>query len=135
MRVSSFGSSSRRSNYSRAFDLPDDVESAECGAVGGAMLPVFLNDLRQSSMEAATAANSNDQQELVELEIEVDDNNIVLYSVGPTVVTDEEHGSGGRFSAASSMLRQKFGVAEIRIVEDIVGAGATRDLGPGCAED
>ncbi|KAL3532741.1 hypothetical protein ACH5RR_006262 [Cinchona calisaya] len=69
LRTPSFGSGSKRSSYSRSFDLPDD--SREYG-VGGAMLPVFLNDLRR-----------NTEQDLVEVTLELDDNSIVLYSVTP----------------------------------------------------
>ncbi|GAB4838079.1 hypothetical protein Ancab_027610 [Ancistrocladus abbreviatus] len=113
MRASSLGSGATGSNCSRAFDLLGNDDGAECGDVGGAMLPVFLNDLRmrQSTIAAATASATNNQQELVEVELEVDENNIVVCSVGQTV-SDEERGGGvvaaGRFSTASSMLRQKF---------------------------
>ncbi|KAM6599986.1 respiratory burst oxidase homolog protein E [Cannabis sativa] len=77
----SFGrsSSSKLSSYSRGFDLPDDLEpeldqEADSYEVGGAMLSVFLNDLRQSS-----------QQDLVEVTLELnDDDSIVVCSVAPT---------------------------------------------------
>ncbi|KAF7849015.1 hypothetical protein BT93_L1337 [Corymbia citriodora subsp. variegata] len=78
---------SRRSSYSRGFDLPEDLDddddeavAAACrgsaddyGSVGGAMLPVFLNDLRQNS-----------QQDLVEVTLELEDDSIVVRSVTPT---------------------------------------------------
>ncbi|GMH13766.1 hypothetical protein Nepgr_015607 [Nepenthes gracilis] len=101
MGASSFGSGSRRSNYSRSFDLPEDEGS--CG-VGGGMLPVFLNDLRRK-----------DSQELVEVELQLEDDNIVVCSVTPNLAGGgEDHGAatGARvstsLSSASNKLRQKF---------------------------
>ncbi|PIN26099.1 Ferric reductase, NADH/NADPH oxidase [Handroanthus impetiginosus] len=64
MRTSSFGSSSR---YSRSFDLPGDSrEPAIYGGVGGAMLPVFLNDLRRN-------INSD---EMVEIPLDFENNSV-----------------------------------------------------------
>ena len=72
VRTPSFGSScSKVSNYRRSFDLPED--SDDYGSVGGAMLPMFLNDLRR-----------NTEQDLVEVTLEIDDDSIVLCSVAPT---------------------------------------------------
>ena len=76
-------SSSKLSSYSRGFDLPDylepdnlDQETDNYG-VGGAMLSVFLNDLRH-----------NNQQDLVEVTLELnDDDSIVVCSVAPTTGT------------------------------------------------
>lgn len=80
MRTSSFGSScSKVSNYSHSYELPEDY-SREYGSGsgmvpgGGAMLPIFLNDLRRT----------NSEQDLVEVTLELDDNSIVLCSVTPT---------------------------------------------------
>ncbi|XP_062091208.1 respiratory burst oxidase homolog protein E isoform X2 [Humulus lupulus] len=82
MKSPSFGrsSSSKLSSYSRGFDLPDDLEpefdqEVDSYEVGGAMLSVFLNDLRQSN-----------QQDLVEVTLELnDDDSIVVCSVAPTI--------------------------------------------------
>ncbi|KAF5956486.1 hypothetical protein HYC85_003711 [Camellia sinensis] len=101
---SSFGSgSSRRSNYSRTFDFPE--ESRDYG-VAGSMLPMFLNDLRQ-----------NNQQELVEVTLELDDDDsIVVCSVTPTsnsnlAVAGEEAAVNGilaRSLSATSRICRKF---------------------------
>ncbi|GMP37054.1 hypothetical protein CsSME_00008929 [Camellia sinensis var. sinensis] len=101
---SSFGSgSSRRSNYSRTFDFPE--ESRDHG-VAGSMLPMFLNDLRQ-----------NNQQELVEVTLELDDDDsIVVCSVTPTsnsnlAVAGEEAAVNGilaRSLSATSRICRKF---------------------------
>ncbi|XP_060188273.1 respiratory burst oxidase homolog protein E-like [Lycium barbarum] len=112
LRSSSLGSSSRRSSYSRNFDLPDDTPaetSLDTGEyVGGAMLPVFLNDLRR-----------NNDEDLVEVTLELDDNSIVLCSVAPTpshnaegTQSEEEeeevpNGFLARSASAASKLRRK----------------------------
>lgn len=78
---SSASMGSKRSSYSRGFDLPEEFDdeedeaaaAADYGSVGGAMLPVFLNDLRQNS-----------QQDLVEVTLELEDDSIVVRSVTPT---------------------------------------------------
>ncbi|KAL0426750.1 UNVERIFIED_CONTAM: hypothetical protein Slati_2849800 [Sesamum latifolium] len=67
MRTSSFGSSSK---YSRSFDLPEVQREPP---LYGAMLPVYLNDLRR---------NVNGD-EMVEVTLELDDNSVVLCSVAP----------------------------------------------------
>ncbi|XP_059634678.1 respiratory burst oxidase homolog protein E [Cornus florida] len=98
---SSFGSSSRISNYSRTFDLPED--SREYGVVGGAMLPMFLNDLRP-----------NNERDLVEVTLELEDDSIVLCSVTPTSNANppagEESANGfmARSLSATSRIRRKF---------------------------
>ncbi|XP_059283599.1 respiratory burst oxidase homolog protein E-like [Lycium ferocissimum] len=111
LRSSSLGSSSKRSSYSRNFDLPDDTPaetSLDTGEyVGGAMLPVFLNDLRR-----------NNDEDLVEVTLELDDNSIVLCSVAPTpshnaegTLSEEEEVPNGflaRSASAASKLRRKF---------------------------
>ncbi|KAF3439730.1 hypothetical protein FNV43_RR18008 [Rhamnella rubrinervis] len=86
MRSPSLGGSS--SNYSRGFELPDDHDLASPGGVhdrheddygvGGAMLPTFLNDLR-----------NNNQQDLVEVTLELDNDSIVVCSVTPTATTSK----------------------------------------------
>lgn len=111
LRSSSLGSSSKRSSYSRNFDLPEDTAvTSDAGGeyVGGAMLPIFLNDLRRN--------NDND---LVEVTLELDDNSIVLCSVAPTPShinaegseEEEEAAPNGflaRSASAASKLRRKF---------------------------
>ncbi|KAF2304150.1 hypothetical protein GH714_028069 [Hevea brasiliensis] len=104
------GSSSRLSNYSRTFDLPDDLDSgasSDC-ELGGAMLPIFLNDLRR-----------NNQQDLVEVTLELDNDSIVVCSVkpNPTSVTSDPGGEVDgdvtgilqRSLSATSRIRRKFG--------------------------
>ncbi|KAK4342361.1 hypothetical protein RND71_038177 [Anisodus tanguticus] len=115
-RSSSLGSSSKRSTYSRNFDLPEDEATEttlDTGGeyVGGAMLPIFLNDLRRNNL---------DDQDLVEVTLELDDNSIVLCSVAPTpshnaegsIVSEEEeevpNGFLTRSASAASKLRRKF---------------------------
>ncbi|KAK0571608.1 hypothetical protein LWI29_018782 [Acer saccharum] len=115
---SSFGRSSPRSNYSRNFDVPDEYEGetqtrrdSDYG-VGGAMLPMFLNDLRR---------NGQQQQDLVEVTIEVENNSIYLCSVNPTAPVPKSDYSGGadardvaesgilsRSLSATSRIRRKF---------------------------
>ncbi|KAH7574516.1 hypothetical protein JRO89_XS03G0306100 [Xanthoceras sorbifolium] len=113
---SSFGRSSSRSNYSRTLDLQDDYEESQTRrdsdyGVGGAMLPIFLNDLRK---------NGQQQQELVEVTLELENNSIYLCSVNPTTpppppqsdnsgdARDVESGILQRSLSATSRLRRKF---------------------------
>ncbi|KAK6273735.1 hypothetical protein POUND7_010818 [Theobroma cacao] len=106
----SFGrSSSKLSNYSRSFDLPDDLEdlSADDYGVGGAMLPIFLSDLQR-----------NNQQDLVEVTLELENDSIVFCSVTPSTppITDQKEASSvtassgilGRSLSATSRIRRKF---------------------------
>ncbi|XP_010273898.1 PREDICTED: respiratory burst oxidase homolog protein E [Nelumbo nucifera] len=69
--------SSRRSNYyTRGFDIPDGHPDF---GVGGAMLPIFLNDL----------SRHNSEQDLVEVTLEFDeDDSIVVRSVTPTTIPE-----------------------------------------------
>ncbi|XP_057507004.1 respiratory burst oxidase homolog protein E-like isoform X2 [Actinidia eriantha] len=101
MRSSSFGSSSRRSNHSRTFDLPEDERySTDYRNGDGAMLPIFLNDLRQ-----------NNQQDLVEVTLELEDDSIVVCSVTPTSNPNpagEDNGLFTRSLSATSRIRRKF---------------------------
>ncbi|KAK4432773.1 Respiratory burst oxidaseprotein E [Sesamum alatum] len=103
MRTSSFGSSSK---YSRSFDLPEVQREPP---LYGAMLPVYLNDLRR---------NVNGD-EMVEVTLELDDNSVVLYSVAPAatasqnaVASAEDEGTSNGFLArstsAASRLRRMF---------------------------
>ncbi|XP_009769453.1 respiratory burst oxidase homolog protein E [Nicotiana tabacum] len=80
-------SSSKRSSYSRNFDMPDDSTAETSEHVGGAMLPIFLNDLQR-----------NNDKDMVEVRLELDDNSIVLCSVTPVsphntnvAAAEEEH--------------------------------------------
>ncbi|PSS15435.1 Respiratory burst oxidase protein like [Actinidia chinensis var. chinensis] len=101
MRSSSFGSSSRRSNYSCTFDLPEDERySTDYRDGDGAMLPIFLNDLRQ-----------NNQQDLLEVTLELEDDSIVVCSVTPTSNPNpagEDNGLFTRSLSATSRIRRKF---------------------------
>ncbi|XP_041005444.1 respiratory burst oxidase homolog protein E isoform X2 [Juglans microcarpa x Juglans regia] len=102
---SSFGrSSSKRSSCSRAFELLDvDLEDRSGGGVvGGAMLPIFLNDLRR-----------NNDRDTVEVTLELEDDSIVVCSVTPTTATAEpaagtSEGVFGRSHSATSRIRRKF---------------------------
>ncbi|XAR51110.1 NAD(P)H oxidase [Bertholletia excelsa] len=99
---SSFTSSSKLSNYGRSFELPQDRR--ESYGVGGAMLPIFLNDLR-----------NNSQRDLVEVTLELEDDSILLCSVTPTSngnAAGELEAAGNRFLArslsATSRICRKF---------------------------
>ncbi|KAK7848479.1 respiratory burst oxidase like protein e [Quercus suber] len=73
MRLSA--SSSKRSNYSRSFDLQDDLDdSTTISGGGGEMLPIFLNGLGRQS----------NSQDIVEVTIELEDDSVVMCSVTPT---------------------------------------------------
>jgi respiratory burst oxidase len=87
---SSFGRhSSRRSNYSRSFELPDDLDDTG----GGPMLPIFLNSLSQSN-----------PQDLVEVTLELEEDSVVVCSVTPT--RDEPRLE--RNLSVTSRIRRKF---------------------------
>ncbi|KAI3430089.1 uncharacterized protein J3R85_008383 [Psidium guajava] len=99
---------SKRSNYSRRFDLPEDFDddddaacrrSADYGGVGGAMLPVFLNDLRQNS-----------QQDLVEVTLELEDDAIVVRSVTPTSNHDWQPAGGRADPTAAAALERNLSI-------------------------
>lgn len=96
---SSFGSSSRRSNYTRKFDLPDDDF---CGAGSGAMLPIFLDDLR---------SRNDDQADLVEVTLQLDDESIFVCSVTPTnsnpIIPPPGGGLIARSLSSSFRIRRK----------------------------
>ncbi|KAJ8750892.1 hypothetical protein K2173_016073 [Erythroxylum novogranatense] len=103
MRTSSpsFGrTSSRLSDYSRRFDLQEDCDDSGAAGdleVGGAMLPIFLNDLRR-----------NNEQDLVEVTLELDKDSIMVCSVNanPTPTTSRLERS---LSSTTSRIRRKFG--------------------------
>lgn len=84
-------SSSRSSNYSRAFDLPqdhirrDDHGFEYNGGGGGAMLPVFLNDLGRNAADQRRGGDYDDDDDLVQvtLELEQQNNSVVLCSIAP----------------------------------------------------
>lgn len=97
---------SKRSSYSHSTSLPE--EDSRNGFVGGAMLPIFLNDL--------TRHGNNHSQDLVEvmLELNDDDDDIVVYSVTPVPndLSEEEAGTGilGRsLSVTSRSIRRTLG--------------------------
>ncbi|KAL9224638.1 hypothetical protein vseg_000656 [Gypsophila vaccaria] len=120
MRPPSVGGGSSRgsTSTSRSFHLQDEETGSIEYAVGGAMLPVFLNDLGRPS-------NANSADELVEVELQVDDHNIYVCSVTPRAMTPTSaraDGGGASFSgggggggllsrslSAASRLRKKFG--------------------------
>lgn len=94
-------SSPKLSNCSRAFDLLDDLEAdyAVGEAVGGAMLPMFLEDLRR-----------NNDHDTVEVTLELQDDSVVVCSVMPTTDTAEAATEGflGRSHSVTSRIRKKF---------------------------
>ncbi|XP_042478306.1 respiratory burst oxidase homolog protein E [Macadamia integrifolia] len=99
---SSVGSSSRRSTYSRRFDFHDDLHFSGEYGVGGAMLPIFLNDL-----------NANNDDDYVQVTLELEDDSIVVRSVTPTggsnpTVFNGIDGLLSRSLSATSKLRRKF---------------------------
>ncbi|XP_024033242.1 respiratory burst oxidase homolog protein E isoform X2 [Citrus clementina] len=109
----SLSRSSSRSNYGRTFELPDDCEDPQSRrtsdyAVGGAMLPIFLNDLSRNSQQEQA-------QDLVELTIELEDDAVVLCSVStptaPARVSRSSHGSRRKFgwlrSGSSSDIEER----------------------------
>ncbi|CAO2823125.1 unnamed protein product [Amaranthus hypochondriacus] len=104
MRPSSVGSgSSRRSNYSRSFHLPDEesgFDYASSAAVGGTMLPIFLNDLVRPS-------SSSSNEDLVEVELQLEDDNIYICSVTPRAMTPRS--ARADHDAASSSASVSFG--------------------------
>ena len=104
MRPSSVGSgSSRRSNYSRSFHLPDEesgFDYASSAAVGGTMLPIFLNDLIRPS-------SSSSNEDLVEVELQLEDDNIYICSVTPRAMTPRS--ARADHDAASSSASVSFG--------------------------
>ncbi|CAL1357425.1 unnamed protein product [Linum trigynum] len=127
-------SGSQLSNYSHSFDLPDDnYEAGPAGSDrddldlghGGAMLPVFLDDLRRNG---GGGGQQRREEELVEVTLELDSDSIVVCSVTPpsaaaTPSSNHHYGGGsedgGRSStqgnkslwrslSATSRIRQKF---------------------------
>lgn len=109
----SLSRSSSRSNYSRTFELPDDCEEPQSRrtsdyGVGGAMLPIFLNDLRKNNQQEQA-------QDLVEVTIELENDAVVLCSVStPTAaarVSRSSHGSRRKFgwlrSGSSSDIEER----------------------------
>lgn len=107
LRTLSSGSGSK---YSRSFDLPEPSREPPLYGVGGAMLPVYLNDLRR---------NINGE-EMVEVTLELDDNSVVLCSVAPTAATGNRNAAAGdeppavssgflsRSASAATRLRRMF---------------------------
>ncbi|KAK8343486.1 hypothetical protein V6Z12_A07G018400 [Gossypium hirsutum] len=92
------GSSSKLSNYSHSFELPedfDDLAGDEYG-VGGAMLPIFLSGLQR-----------NNQQDLVEVTLELENDSIVFCSVTPSTTPQQvgaEEKEGGSVNGSSGIL-------------------------------
>lgn len=110
---SSFGSS-KQSHYTRGFDLPDGSVADRrhnYSHVGGAMLPIFLNDLHR---------HNADDDEFVEVTLELDHDSIVVRGVSPTRTARgdqrrlssspaNEPGIFGRSLSATSKICRKFG--------------------------
>ncbi|TYI17343.1 hypothetical protein ES332_A07G017500v1 [Gossypium tomentosum] len=92
------GSSSKLSNYSHSFELPedfDDLAGDEYG-VGGAMLPIFLSGLQR-----------NNQQDLVEVTLELENDSIVFCSLTPSTTPQQvgaEEKEGGSVNGSSGIL-------------------------------
>lgn len=93
------GSSSKLSNYSRSFELPEDFDdlARDEDGVGGAMLPIFLSDLQR-----------NNQQDLVEVTLELEHDSIVFCKVTPSTTTPQQVGAdekeGGSVNSSSGIL-------------------------------
>ncbi|XP_052200308.1 respiratory burst oxidase homolog protein E isoform X2 [Diospyros lotus] len=111
MRSTSVDSGSRASSYTRTFALPDDHHhsrdsSADYLNFGGAMLPVFLNDLRRNR-------HPNDFVQ-VTLELDAAADSILVCSVAPTsnAAADDQpppaNGFLARSLSATSRIRRKF---------------------------
>ncbi|KAF6146707.1 hypothetical protein GIB67_008993 [Kingdonia uniflora] len=90
-------SSSKRSNYRRSFDIPDEVSDSENNnnyhGVGGAMLPTFLNDLR-----------NNEQNDYVEITLELENDIITVCDINPTGSLNDKFFS--RSVSVTSRLKQ-----------------------------
>ncbi|KVI12225.1 Ferric reductase, NAD binding [Cynara cardunculus var. scolymus] len=86
-------SSDGRSNYSRM--LVED--SNDVYGIGGAMLPIFLNDLQR-----------NNDKDLVEVTLELEDDSIILCSVTPTANNPHPPPISQSPTAVTSRLRRKF---------------------------
>ncbi|KAI3801242.1 hypothetical protein L1987_29346 [Smallanthus sonchifolius] len=89
---------SSRSDGRSHFSYPVD-NSNEVYGIGGAMLPIFLNDLRR-----------NNDQDLVEVTLELEDDSIILCSVTPTANGSNPLHSASQSPTAggASRLRRKF---------------------------
>ncbi|KAI3742155.1 hypothetical protein L1987_59835 [Smallanthus sonchifolius] len=83
-----------RSHFSYPVDNSNDVYG-----IGGAMLPIFLNDVRR-----------NNDQDLVEVTLELEDDSIILCSVTPTANNSNPlyASSQSPTAAGASRLRRKF---------------------------
>jgi respiratory burst oxidase len=103
MRTSSF---ERCTTSKNELDLPENFEADSEKHVYGAMLPVFLNDLR-----------SNHHKELVEITLELEDNAVVLRNIAsaPNGSPSSSHATGdeatiglSRSLSIASRIRKKF---------------------------
>ncbi|CAN8292468.1 unnamed protein product [Cochlearia groenlandica] len=103
---------STRSSFSHGDGIDDGVELTPSPIHGGAMLPVFLNDL---SRDGDSGSGSSWERELVEVTLELDgDDSIVVCEMSPAAASvDSRQRSSGRLtrslSTASSKIRQKLG--------------------------
>ncbi|WJX28630.1 hypothetical protein P8452_17324 [Trifolium repens] len=103
MRTSSF---ERCTTSKNELDLPENFETDSEKHVYGAMLPVFLNDIR-----------SNHHKELVEITLELEDNAVVLRNIAsaPNGSPSSSHATGdeatvglSRSLSIASRIRKKF---------------------------
>ncbi|KAK2449942.1 respiratory burst oxidase protein A [Trifolium repens] len=103
MRTSSI---ERCTTSKNELDLPENFETESEKHVYGAMLPVFLNDLR-----------SNHHKELVEITLELEDNAVVLRNIAsaPNASPSSSHATGdettvelSRSLSIASRIRKKF---------------------------
>ncbi|KAK2395979.1 respiratory burst oxidase protein A [Trifolium repens] len=103
MRTSSF---ERCTTSKTELDLPENFETDSEKHVYGAMLPVFLNDIR-----------SNHHKELVEITLELEDNAVVLRNIAsaPNGSPSSSHATGdeatvglSRSLSIASRIRKKF---------------------------
>jgi respiratory burst oxidase len=108
---------STSSSFSHADGIDDGVELISSPFAGGAMLPVFLNDLSRNSGESGSG--SSWERELVEvtLELDVGDDSILVCGMSEAASVDSRARSvdlvtarlSRNLSNASTRIRQKLG--------------------------
>ncbi|XP_016461963.1 respiratory burst oxidase homolog protein E-like [Nicotiana tabacum] len=122
---SSFGSSSKRSSYSRNFDLPEDSTPTTSNSRNfnrAAMLPIFLNDLQRNNNYNN---DDDDDEELVEITVELDDNSIVLCNLTPANSSHNNTKAAGggeefsRTSGAGTKISRRFSTGSLTSRSDV----------------